>query len=495
MSKPTFNGRREALALPAPAPGGRYEEYPHLSVPQFKVRVHPPDAQGRVKRQYCVRIKYRGPDKHGVVKQIEDRSTLGLVEALHKTETALDYKEALELALKRIREVEQIRTNPAALEEAVAKSKRVTVGQARAMRDAQFRAKRDSTATKENGNFERYLKHLSDRYLDELDKHFWDTYVSNLAAGVRPDPNNPGKTVKGRPLREASIVGILNSAAALYEAAQHDGDLYGRPPGWNPAKQTKKYNTRKPLPRRHHIPLSRVRDVWLAADVMCAPWARDQLRLYLLTGLRRSLMSNMLFREIDWKRKRLNISPHKPGTKRQAAKLDERSPDLSVPLCDTALAILRARYEFATDKEGPVWYTITPPSGRAKKTDETPRHGDARTNWSHIHERVLGGERFTPHDCRRTFATAAAAGKAHLFGLSLLLLHTPRGVANVMGLPDVTLDYMNTAEAQEQMREASAAIEKYILGLVSGAVKPPDHDPALPPELAAAIDDPDGAEN
>lgn len=487
--KPTFNSKREALSLPAPERGKQFIEYPHLSVPQFKLRVHPPDADGNVKRQYAIRIKYRGPDAQGKVRDIEDRGTFGLVEALHKTDVAIDYRDALQLALARIKKVETLRSSPEALQEAVAQAKRPTVATAWALRNAQFRAKRPTTKSKENGNYERYLLPLSERFLDELDNKFWDGFIDDLASGRRIDPQDAEKRIKGKPLREASIVGVLNTASSLYEAAQLSDPIPGRPMGWNPAKLTKKHSTRKPAKRRHYIPLLKLGEVWRAADTLCAPWARDQLRVYLLTGLRRSLLAELRFDEVDFGRKRFLISPHKQGTKRRAADLDENSPAIRIPVCDTVLGIIKARQEFAPDSKGPVWYVATPLRGATKRTDAI--HADPRSNWAHLHERILSGRRFTPHDCRRTFATASVPARAELMGVSLLLLHSPRTVARAMGLPDITLDYINTAEAQQHMREACEAVEKYVLGLVAGTIIAPAEDPELPPEIETAIAAPD----
>jgi hypothetical protein len=91
------------------------------------------------------------------------------------------------------------------------------------------------------------------------------------------------------------------------------------------------------------------------------------------------------------------------------------------------------------------------------------------------------------HDLRRTFANLAVAAGAELMGTSLLMLHSPRTVARVLNLPDVTLEYINTAEARGRMRAASDAIERYVLGLLDGSIKPPQDEVELPPELKAAV--------
>lgn len=484
-----FSSRIDALSLPAPERGKPFLEYPNLTLPQFKVRVHPPDAAGRVRRQYAIRVKYTGPDKTGKVRQLEDRSTLGLVEALDKTERALDYKEAYRRALTRIQEVERIRTDPGALQDAVATATRMTVNDAWVKRSADSRTRRDATAAKEKGVYARYLQPLADRFLDELDYSFWSDYIMQLAKGKRVDKDNPSKLVSGKPLREATLIGIANVAASLYETAHKHKGLPGQTKDWNPAREAKAV-TLAPDKRKHHIPLAKLAEVWAAADQLCAPWARDQLRLYLLTGLRKSLVSELLFKEVDFERGLLKISPHKTGTKRRKKDTPLNAPDIVLPLPRTAIDMLKRRQAFAPDPEGFVWYAAAPARGKAAGTG-AQRHGDPRSNWQHVIDKVLGGTRFTPHDCRRTFATTSMVASAPLIAVSLLMLHSPRTVARTLSLPDITVDYINTSAAQQRMRKASDAIEKYILGVVDGTVEAPTDEPTLSPELEDALGGPD----
>jgi len=487
--KTTFNSKFEAMFLQAPERGRPFIEYRHSTIPQFKVRVHPPDSAGNIKRQYGVRVKYLGPDKTGKLVSREDRITFGLVQPVNKTDTALDFKDAMRMALEHLKRVELLRSNPEALAAAVAEAKQMTVGDAWSSRLAESRTRRPKTVEKEEGIYRRFLEYLSDRPLVELDYAFWSTFVTNLAAGRRPDPDNPKKTVPGRPLSEATLVGIINSAASLYETAHKFDGLPGKPMEWNPAREAKSL-TRAPNKRRHHIPLEDLGEVWRAADTLCAPWARDQLRLYLLTGLRHSLMSELEFSEVDLQRRMLLISPHKVGTKRRAKDTPDDAPPLQLPLCKTAVNILRARQAYAIDKEGPVWYAVVPPSGRATGRG-IARHADPRSNWIHIVNLVLGGVHFTPHDTRRTFATASVAANAPLIGVSLMMMHSPRTLAKTLGLPDITVEYMNTAVARKQMRQAADAIEHYILGLADGSITADGSEPELPPELLKAVDSDD----
>ncbi|MFY9810807.1 tyrosine-type recombinase/integrase [Aquabacterium sp.] len=485
MSTLTFNSLTDALFLPAPAKGRPYREYPHLSTPEFKVRVYPPDAKGDIKRQYVMRYTSKTLDAAGEVTNKEFRPTLGLV-GKPRTKGALDYDEAHAAAVATMREVRALRANPSALEESLTQSKRATVQDAWEMIELRSGKKRSATLKKEVTMYERYLKPLADRYLDELDKPFWDRFAKDLQLGRRLDPSSPLQKVQGKPLREATVQGIMTLAATLYSTAHLSERIPGKSPTWNPVRLTKKDILKKPQGRTHHIELKHLARVWRAADTLCASWARDQLYVFLLTGLRRALVAELQFSEVNFKKRCLVISPHKAGTKRRAEKLDEKSPNIELPVCETVLRILKARQEFAPDKNGPVWYSVTTPAGSDPANGPSVNR-DTRSNWVHIHERALEGTRFTPHDCRRTFATVATVAKAELLGVSLLMLHSPVTVAQVMGIPDITLEYINTAKARVQMREASQAVEAYVLGLLNGSVAPPDDDPDVFPELNEAV--------
>lgn len=94
--KPTFNSLREALSLPVPERGKTFIEYPHQEFSRYKVRVHPPDAHGRVLRQWAIRVKYTLNGK-----EQEDRSTFGQLEAFDKTEVAVVSADGLALLAER----------------------------------------------------------------------------------------------------------------------------------------------------------------------------------------------------------------------------------------------------------------------------------------------------------------------------------------------------------------------------------------------------------
>lgn len=210
--------------------------------------------------------------------------------------------------------------------------------------------------------------------------------------------------------------------------------------------------------------------------------------MYLLTGLRFSLNANLQFDEVETAAKRLAIDPRKPGTKRRKASIAENAPDILIPLSSTALQIIEARRPWAPDPAGPVWYAAKAPGGKAAKggAPAVPKHADPRSNWARISENVLDGVLFLRHDLRRTFAQLGLQSGADLVGVSLLMLHAPRSLAALMGISDITVEYMNTALAQKRMRSAADTIEKFVLGLLDGSVTP-DDDLDLPPELEAAV--------
>lgn len=477
-SLPTFNGKREAENLPAPK-GSSFVEYPNLHIPQFKLRVHPPDKNGKVLRQYAIRLTMPEPDGKGGWTDKKLRKAFGLV-------SEMDYQAAKSYAMGLVDKARELRINPTAQAEAVKLSQRATVGEAWEWLSKSYGKKREATRAKEQSQFDTYFEPLSERYLDELDKPFWDKFCTELLEGPRFTTDKEGNKKRLKPLRMATVHGLMTLAASLYVQAHLNERIPGKPSTWVPPRLTKKHKLNEPEARVFHIPLNSIATVWRAADVMCASWARDQLRIFLLTGLRRSLLGDLCFSEVNFAQKRLQISPHRPGTKRRAAKLKESAKPLNIPVCDTVLAILKARLEFAKDKEGPVWYTITEPS-MAQSDKKAPRHSDPRTNWAHIHEKVLDGMRFTPHDCRRTFATLSLVAKTDMLGASLLMLHSPVTTSRAIGLSPVTMDYVNTGKAQAQMRQASQDVEAYVLGLLDGSITPPEDDPELPEELEEAV--------
>lgn len=468
------------MHLPAPERGRPYVEYSHYETTRFKVRVHPPDAAGRVLRQWAIRAKFsvNGAEQ-------EDRSTYGQLQRLERTDVIVPFQEALRLVLNRLTAIEQLKASPDSAAEVARKAQRMTVAAAWDRHDVETRLQRTATDAKESSLYRRYFAHLGERYLDELTyAAFWSKFVNGLGDGKLLNADLLTWTKLSSKRAEATIIGIVNLGSKLYTFA-HGGDgLPGKPPEWNPAAEARKL-VGTPNKRNGSIPLNKIAEVWRAADVMCAAWARDQLRIYLLTGLRHSLLANLQFSEVDIQARVLRISPHKIGTKRHGSKTAADAPDLVIPICAAALRIIEARRPWAPSPDGPVWYAISQPGG--KRVADVAINSDPRSNWTHLETHVLGGMHFMRHDLRRTFSRIAVRAGADVMGTSLLMLHSPRTVAKVLNLPDVTADYMNLTEAQEQMRSASNAIEKFVKGLLEGTVDLAQAEPELPALLEEAV--------
>lgn len=468
----TFGGSRQAAALPAPPAGDRFIEYAHASESHFFVRVSPPSATngGNIRRQWVFRMKTRSLDASGQPTVNEVREVLGLVTAYDRGDAVLDYDAALSAMLSR-------RSTQRAAVPAGTTKLRLTVQQAWELRQLEISARRVATDKKEAGTYARYISQFASHFLDELGLVHWQRFSNQLRHG----PFEKGR----KALAIETIRGILNLAGSMYTTAHAHRGLDGAERGWNPALEVLKKLPASNKPKGH-IPPSKIGAVWRAADLACASWARDQLRLYILTGLRHGLMSELTFDEIDFEKKRLVISPHKAGTKRRAVKLAEDSPPIYLPLCETALAILAARREWAPDKHGPVWFMIRQTGGRTDA--EQSRHADPRTNWAYVQGLAFDGVSFTPQDLRRTFATLGAVAAFDVFAVSLLLMHSAKTVAKATGLPEITLEYMQTSAAQNRMRKAATEVETYVLKRVAGSDPDTDADDIdLPPELEGAM--------
>lgn len=480
----TFESLRQARALRGPPRGKQPWEYPHSEFENVKLRVHPPTIEGRVRRQLVIRARYT---LNGT--KLDERNAfveLDELEALSSQEASRRWQQGITDILTRVGEIEKLRkATPEQAAEAAKANRRMTVGDAWKRHPIETRLDRQATAVKEQGEYRRYYAHLEGRFLDELTyRDFWSHYATGLADGKLLNADGLTYSKLPRKLAEATIAGVLNLGGKLYTLAGEDG-LPGRPKGWNPAREALRL-AGTPNVRTGAIPLKKVAEVWRAADVLCAPWARDQLRIYLLTGLRHSLLAGLEFPEVDSTARVLRISPHKMGTKRRGSDTPANAQDIILPICSSVVRIIDARRPWAADAAGPVWYTVSQPGGRAKKGGGVTVHSDPRSNWAHISERVLGGLHFMRHDLRRTFAKLAVRAGADPMGTSLLMLHSPRTVARLMNVADITVQYMNLPEAQAQMRSAARAIEKFVAGLLDGSVKLDEDEPE--PELPAILE-------
>ena len=227
-------------------------------------------------------------------------------------------------------------------------------------------------------------------------------------------PSLDGDKSKGTlpKLREATLYGVINVGVNLYEVAHKRKALKGMDRAKNPAREAKDA-LKKPNVRRSRIPLSKLPAAWRAADQLVSPWWRDMFYCFVLTGLRRNLMVEMQFTDIDWKAGVYVIPMYREGTKRRREKEGADPPPIYLPLSRRVLGILQARRRFAPNPDGPVWYSPRPTRGKAakKQTDEKRPAvlTDARASWSLIADQI--DLRFTPQDLRRTFAKI---GRAHV---------------------------------------------------------------------------------
>lgn len=374
-------------------------------------------------------------------------------------------------------------------------STRLTVGGAYAYAAAERFSNAGTTKDKEGGLFATYFEHLKNRYLDELNRAFWVEFLTQLREGTyvvgqaeRKDGRGLAPIVLG-PLSNATLIGVMNLASVLYEIGNKHGGLAGALKGTNNPGDLRK-SIGAPNARESHIPLNTLGTAWRASDQLISPWWRDMFRVFVLTGLRRSLMFSMRFDEIDLENGFYLIDPRKPGAKRKADKITPSTKHIRLPLSRVVLDIIRARREFAEDKEGLVWFTPKPTRGRRTKK-ERQALSDPRSAWTLL-EWAIGEFHFTPHDLRRTFGTAGQVATKDVFAVSLLLLHSPTQVAKAVGIPGVTMRYLDTDEAVERLREAAEAITSYVLKLAAmpadeaQLIAEPELDPILEEALAEA---------
>lgn len=486
-----FSTTQEARMLPAPDKSATspYIDYRHETQAGLFVRVMKPDAQSRVRRLWVHRYKVNAPDGNGGVVKHDRKISLGFVQAF-EGEVAMPLEQAMQKVLNTRADTKSSRF------ESGHRAQRLTVAAAWEHYDIENANHRQATREKDQATFVRYFSHFKDKYLDELPYAFWSRFQYELLnqkvrVGERLTATGGTESVYVGPVSAATMRGIINVGVTLYElAARYDG-LWDVDKDYNPAREAKK-RLAAPNKKTEHIPLKDLGLAWRAAEQFCAPWWSDLFQCYVLTGLRRSLMVDMRFDQIDWERGVYLIDPNRRGTKRRGSQLAGQSKKgkqkvvmIELPLCQHVLSILKARQEFAPDKAGWVWYASRPLRG--SRNNKEQRLSDPRSSWVMI-EAVLGGLHFGAHDLRRTFATAGGACAADLFALSLLLLHSPATVAKEVGVATITLEYINTAEAQTKMRTAAEQISTYVRRLVAdSAAAVPTLEPQLPSYIESAL--------
>jgi integrase len=459
-----------------------YVEHKHSGVPGLFVRVMKPDGQGRIRRLWVHRYKVNEPDGKGAFTKKDKKVSLGYVQVFDDSEQALTLEEAMQRVLNTRAATRASRFEPGG------GSPRLTLAATMEYYDADNSTHRDATRDKDKLQFERYFGHFKDRYLDELNYAFWLKFQNDLLTSkVRVgEEQKDGKTVPVYvgPIVTATMKGVINVAIMLYELAEKFEGLRNVEKGYNPPRRVKK-KLKAANKRTKHIPLNKLGHACRASTALCQPWWDDLFMCYVLTGLRRSLMIDMRFEQIDFRRGIYLIDPRRRGTKRRGSKVPDDAPPIELPLSKQVLDILRARREFAPDPAGWVWYTSRPQRGT--RTKEDSRLADPRSAWTYIEEEI-DGLHFGAQDLRRTFATIGGACASDLFALSLLMLHSPVTVAKEVGIPSITVDYINTAEAQDKMRKVAEEISAYVKKLIDDVErKLKVVEPVLPAHIEAAL--------
>lgn len=450
---------QEARIAPPPGDEENRDSVDHkcLTTPGLFVRVFKPDSKGRIRRQWVHRYDEFRPDGAGGVKKHNKKPAFGLVQALDSSEKAMSLEEAQRYVLN------ARAATTASKADGRGGSPRLTIATTMKYYDADNPTHRDTTRVKDKKVIKRYFSQFEDRYLDELNYAFWLNFQNSFLNGrvqVGQKTGADGKVVPVYlgPLAPATVSNIMTAAIRLYQLAETFEGLKDVKEGYNPPRDVK-----KKLPVIHkkirRIPLDQLGLSLRASRQLCPPWWSDLFECYLLTGLRRSLMIDMRFDQIDFKRKLYLIDPQRPGTKRRGSRLPKDAPFIRLPLSDRMIEILRARQEFATDKNGWVWYTSRAQRGIRTKTEA--RLSDPRSSWRYISE-VLDNLHFGPQDLRRTYASIGGAAVSDLLGFSLLMLHSPLTVAAQVGVPGITIEYMNTDEAQDKMRSAAKEVAAYL---------------------------------
>lgn len=441
MSQPRWATVRQILALVVP-PGRAYIEAWHKNIAGLGVRVMAPDKRGHVRRTYILR--YALPPGPGGAR-VDRKEALGLVE-WHGDTAPIKLDEAVKQAVMRkhaaMREAEQPPGPP-----------RMTVAQAWAHYERSRPLARAATRAKDAKTYGRYLSHLASRYLDELRLPWWRALIDELRQGkLRVVPGPEG--LRG-PLTPHTLRAVLAVVSGLYAVAHEHRGLRDWPQGENPGRELRR-GVGAGAKRRTMLQLDDVGRAWRASEhISSAP--RDCFRLLLLTGLRRSLVLNLRWPAVDFGGGALLIDPAAEGTKRRGTQTPDGAHAIRLPLSEAALAILRARREFAHNPDGPVF---------AGKTGGPLT--DVRKAWAAIETAI--GYHITPHDLRRTYASiAAAAAPGDMLALSLTMLHTGAGAASAAGLPAITVDYIDTAAAQAGMRRIVSDVSAYLLDAAARA--------------------------
>ncbi|RGE46665.1 hypothetical protein DZC30_02495 [Comamonas testosteroni] len=424
----TFSSFSDVLNAPPPADGKPFVEMSHSSQPGFIARVSATTARGEHKRYYVVRYK----ELQSTGKYKDKKKTLGIAKDLGTGENVLTFDDAKTIALRYI-----TRTKANSSGQRI----KMTVGEAAGLLhdslDSPFSVESESYKVKLRNNYRNYLQPLEHKGLEDLKVPFWKSFRDGLRTGEL------AVNKKKQPLSVATIEGIFSCISRLYSIAHENNGIVDEPLGWNPALAAMK-KTEPANQRSTFIPLDKLGKAWLGSGELMAPGWRDMFRIYLLTGLRDSLVRDLRWENIDLEEGVLYIKPLSPGAKDRKAHLSAaaRLIDKRLPLSELALEILRYRRHFAP-KDNP-WVFYGESGDKTRKGSE--RLQDPRSAWRALEEYI--GMHVSKHDLRRTFASlACTVAPQHLPHISLLLMHSNKMIASFIGVPQITLDYIKGQES------------------------------------------------
>lgn len=461
----TFRSVTDIFGIEPPTNRASREVW-HETQSGFGVRIMKKRKDGKVRRTYIGRWDVLQPDGSF----IEDKPALGLVEDIGTGDLVLTFKDAQKLAAKKLEEAKLVKAGGTV---------RMTVGDAFAKLteglDSPTSVDSPDYRDKMRGVHARFLAHLDARHLDSLKEGFWIDFVNQLRAGklqVGTTTDSSGKEVPV--LREAKsvtyVTGILNTIARLYKIAHEYRGIEGEDRDWDPTRAaTAKLEA--PNERSTFLKFEDLPKAWAASDQLMSPWWRDMWRVYLLTGLRDSLVMGMRWEHLDLERGLYLIPPLSRGTKRHRKKLsqEERQKPIEMPLSSYVVGILKKRKMFAPKGEAGEWVWYSTETTR-RKTKELPKLTDPRSSWQRLTPVI--GYWVYKHDLRRTFASlGASVDPSAVLALSLLLLHSSKTISKALGIPQITVEYIKGQ--QRAMRALTEKVSRAVLELV-GELPPTD---------------------
>jgi len=471
MAATTFSSMAEVMGI---EPQAKTKDYWHATQVGFGVRIGAQRADGKVRRTWLARFEELQPD--GTFK--EARPPLGLVRDLGDGDVVLTYKEAEEKARALVEKNKRRKAGGTV---------RLTVGAAWELLDQTLATGRNEAPTyvlKIRSIYERFLRHLDNRYLDELHEGFWGTFRDQIRGGtLLVGEDEAGKPVYRHAKSASYALAVFNAAARLYETAHDHRGIEGYAAPWDPTRKAVA-KIEAANERDGHVHFEDLAKAWHAIDQLVSPWWRDLWRTYLLSGLRDRLVMDMTWSQLDLAKGIYYIDPLQQGAKRRRGEMTvkERETRIEMPLSSYVVEMLKRRKRFAPKGNDWVWYSPEAIDAPAKKLTTKQEEAEAariaagkerrkpaqrltdpRASWKRLIP-VLGYWCYK-HDLRRTYASlGATVDRAGTLALSLLLLHSNKTVASALNTPVITVKYIKAQ--QHAMRQTTERITQGVLELV-----------------------------